>query len=272
MITLTTDFGDSPYVGAMRGAIASLAPETRLLDITHRVPAHDIVTGAFALFSAVPFYPEGTIHVGVVDPGVGTERMGVAIRAGGQILVGPDNGLLLPAARRLGIEAVVGLTEGKYWREEVSRTFHGRDVFGPVAAHLANGLDLKDLGATIPESDLVDLSFGEPFVKDGVWKCEVINVDRFGNVTTNLPGGQVIDEAEWGALALVEAHGRRVEVELTQTYGQANPGTPILTIGSAGFAELAMSEDDLADWFSLEIGDEVFIRFVPRAAPREGED
>ncbi|MDX1612034.1 MAG: SAM-dependent chlorinase/fluorinase, partial [Candidatus Thermoplasmatota archaeon] len=130
MISLTTDFGSSAYVGAMRGAMLTIHPDARLVDITHDVPAHDVQAGAFALFQAAPFFPDGTVHLAVVDPGVGTERKGIAIEAGGHLLVGPDNGLLLPAARRLGLGKVFELTEEKHFLKEVSATFHGRDIFG----------------------------------------------------------------------------------------------------------------------------------------------
>lgn len=269
MITLTTDFGDSAYVGAVRGAILDIQPEARIVDVTHGVAKHDVEAGAFALFSAVPYFPEGSIHVVVVDPGVGTDRRGVAIEAGGHVLVGPDNGVLIPVARRLGIERIAELTEAKYFHEDVAATFHGRDVFGPVAAHLDLGVDVTSLGRQVDPSTVVSVDFGEPFIQDGIWQAEVIHVDRFGNATTNLPGGTVLDESEFGATATVEANGLRFDVDLHRTYGKGTVGDPMLTISSAGFAELSMREESFADRYGVEAGDEVEIQFFPRETPDE---
>lgn len=269
MITLTTDFGDSAYVGAMRGAILEIQPEARIVDITHSVDAHDVQSGAFALFSAVPYYPAGTIHVVVVDPGVGTDRRGIALQAGGHTFVGPDNGVLVPIARRLGIEKIVELKEGTYFREDVSSTFHGRDVFGPAAAHLDLGVQLSSLGPEVSRKDIVELRFGDPSIHDGIWTTKILNVDGFGNATTNLPGATVLDESEFGASAIVEANGLRFDVNLHRTYGMAPEDEPMLTIGSAGLAELSMREDSFAERFGIEQGDQVRIQFLPREETRE---
>lgn len=270
MLTLTTDFGDSAYVGAVRGAVLDINPDARIVDITHSVDAHDVQAGAFALFSAVPYYPEATTHVVVVDPGVGTDRRGIALEAGGHRFVGPDNGVLRPVARRLGgIETVVELTEGKYFNEDVSRTFHGRDVFGPVGSHLELGVELEDLGRELRPSEIEDVSFGEPWIEDGIWTTKAIHVDRFGNVTTNVPGATVLDESEWGASAVVETNNLRFDVSLHKAYGHADPDEPTLVIGSAGFAELALQEDEFADRYGVQAGDEIRIQFLPREDPTE---
>lgn len=272
MITLTTDFGDSPYVGAVRGAILDIRPEAQILDLTHGVRPHDVMGGAFALFSAAPYYPEGTIHVAVVDPGVGTDRRGIAVEAGGHTFVGPDNGVLLPVARRLGLGRIVELSEGKYFNEEIAATFHGRDIFGPVAAHVDLGVELASLGRELQPEEIEDLEFGEPWIEDGIWSTHVINVDRFGNVTTNLPGGTVLDESEFGATAVVEANRLRFDAGLHKTYGLAPEGEPMLTIGSAGFAELSMREESFADRYGVDVGDEVRVQFFPREEPTEAEE
>lgn len=270
MLTLTTDFGDSAYVGAVRGAIVDINPEARVVDITHGVPPHDVQSGAFALFSAVPYYPDGTTHVVVVDPGVGTDRRGIALEAGGHTFVGPDNGVLRPVARKLGgVEQAVELTEGKYIREDVSRTFHGRDIFAPVGSHLDLGVALEELGRELREEELADLSFGEPWISEGTWTTEAVHVDRFGNVTTNIQGGTVLDEAEWGATAVVETSNLRLDADLHRTYRHARPDEPTIVIGSAGFAELAMREDSFADRYGVEVGDEIKIQFLPREDPTE---
>jgi S-adenosylmethionine hydrolase len=270
MLTLTTDFGESAYVGAVRGSVYSIDPDAKIADITHSVGAHDLLGGAFALFSAAPYYPQGTVHVVVIDPGVGTDRRGIALEAGGHTFVGPDNGVLWPVARRMGgIDEVVELTEGKYFNDNVSRTFHGRDIFGPVGARLDLGVELGDLGRSLDVEDLVDLEFGEPYIEQGTWQTRAINVDRFGNVTTNLAGETVLDESEWGSTAVVEVNGLRFDVALHKTYGAAEPNQPSLVIGSAGFAELSMREDSFADRYGVDVGDDVHIQFYPREAPTE---
>src|SRR5438270_3285197 len=157
VIALLTDFGISDtYVGQVKGAILSVSPTVSIIDVTHAVHPQDIRAGAFLLWSAVESFPPKSIHVAVVDPGVGSSRRGIAIQSTrGDYLVGPDNGLLLPAARRLGgITHAVDLTRAEYWRPQTSATFHGRDVFGPVAAHLANGVPLHRFGP--PISDPID--------------------------------------------------------------------------------------------------------------------
>ena len=164
VITLLTDFGlEDGYVAAMKGVIAAIAPDARLVDVTHLVPPQDVASGRFRLLTVVPYFPPGTIHLAVVDPGVGTARRAVAIRsASGSCFVGPDNGLLLGALETDRPAAAVELSEPRFWRTPTpSATFHGRDVFAPVAAHLARGVDLGALGPSIAPETLVRLALAE---------------------------------------------------------------------------------------------------------------
>ena len=154
IITLTTDFGPGEYVGAMKGSILSVDPEATIVDIDHNIRPHDVRHGAYVLYSAVPYYPFAA-HVGVVDPGVGTKRRAILCVAEGAFLIGPDNGLLIPAARRLGIKEVREITNRKLGRPELSDTFHGRDLFGPAAAHLLSGAKVKDVGPTISRTSWI---------------------------------------------------------------------------------------------------------------------
>ncbi|MGI9147007.1 MAG: SAM hydrolase/SAM-dependent halogenase family protein [Chloroflexota bacterium] len=233
IVTLLTDFGlDDTYVGQVKGAILSLAPSTTLVDLTHAVPRQDVLAGAFLIWSGVEPFRAGTIHLAVVDPGVGSNRRAIAIRSSrGDVFVGPDNGLLWPAVERLGgCRAAVELTRSAYWRtpfqEGVSSTFHGRDIFGPVAAHLAADVPLERLG---PAVEQVQRSFAlqAPNGLNG----QVLHVDTYGNLVTNLaaqnlpPGLQVrVGEhiAPWAA-----------------HYAAVEPGALLVLVGSAGLLEVS---------------------------------
>ncbi|MCX6025915.1 MAG: SAM-dependent chlorinase/fluorinase [Chloroflexi bacterium] len=188
-ITLLTDFGEQDvFVGILRGVILSIAPEAQIVDLTHLIPPQDVRQGARALARAAPHFPPGTIHLAVVDPGVGTARRPMAARIGPQWFVGPDNGLatlLVRRAQRVGLacEAVL-LDRREYWLREVSHVFHGRDIFAPVAAHLACGVALTQLGSPLPDPIL--LRFAEPQETASGLRGEVTSIDRFGNVLTNI--------------------------------------------------------------------------------------
>src|SRR5205823_2199022 len=192
IVTLTTDFGAGDYVGAMKGAILTVDPDLTVVDVDHEVRPHDVRHGAYILYSAVPYYPFAA-HVGVVDPGVGTKRRAILCVCEGALLVGPDNGLLIPAAKRLGLKEVRNITNRKLGRPDLSDTFHGRDLFGPVAAHLLSGTKVKDVGPVL--RDFVDLDFGVPKKRKGGFEGVVITYDRFGNVVTNIPRSEA--EKAW---------------------------------------------------------------------------
>src|SRR5262245_56445040 len=188
MITLTTDFGEGfPYVAAMKGAVLSVNPAARLLDLGHRIPPQDLRHASFFLRAALPYFPAGTIHVVVVDPGVGTERALLYVESAGQRLLVPDNGCWSEwAGTAPEPPTVLRLAEPRYWRPRVSPTFHGRDILAPVAAHLSLGLDPRLLGP--PCADWVRLEFPRPVVSEDGLAGEVVFVDDFGNLVTNIPG------------------------------------------------------------------------------------
>lgn len=256
MITLTTDFGDSHYAGAVRGAILSVHPEARIVDLTHGVPRHDVRAGAFALAAAVPFFPAGTIHVAVVDPGVGTPRRPLLIECERGLLVGPDNGLLMPAARKLGMVRARELANRALWRSEVSSTFHGRDVFGPVAAHLDKGARPVQVG---PEVQPHDLDLGEGREEHGALVGEVVLVDRFGNCVTNIPA-RLAERLGPDQPATLEWAGGSMELALRRAYAEAKPGEPLLIVGSAGYLEVAVGEGSFAEQSGLQVGMRVRVR------------
>jgi S-adenosylmethionine hydrolase len=233
IITLTTDFGlrDS-YVAEMKAVILGITRAVHIVDITHDVAAHDVAEGALVLEAAAPRFPRGAIHVAVVDPGVGTARRGLALAWREWIFVGPDNGLFTPFLEAGGWDAVE-LAAGEYRRDPVSRTFHGRDVFAPAAAHLARGLDRRRLGP--PLGDPVRLAWPGGREMGGTVRGEVVHVDRFGNLVTSIRTEAL--EAV-GPAAIVRVGRRRLR--LAGTYGDLREGEAGALVGSGGRLEIAV--------------------------------
>ncbi len=260
VITLTTDFGDL-YPAAMKAVILGINPGAQIVDITHHISQAGIREGAFALYSLVPYFPAKSVHVGVVDPGVGTARRALAVKAGSpgneQFFVGPDNGLLIPAARRLGEMEVYEIRNlDLILHSRVSATFHGRDIFAPVGARLSMGVPVKDVGPESP--DFVDLDFGN-FGIDGRFVFgEMLLSDSFGNVITNIPEEMILELCDYGTL--FEVNGR--QVPFLQTYGMAGKGEPLALIGSHGFLEFAVNQGSAARYFGIEAGDPVEIKVM----------
>lgn len=245
-ITLTTDFGLTDwFVGTMKGVIASIAPEIRVIDITHGIEPGDIVGGAFALAAATKFFPEGTIHVAVVDPGVGSARLAVAAQCSGQIFVAPDNGLLsLVVPEGAGDVRIHRIENERLFLHPVSRTFHGRDVFAPVAAHLSRGLPLSEVGS--PTSTIVRLALpGKRETTDG-FLGEVVYVDRFGNAITS------ISETSRACRVVELADGTRMPV--AGCYADVPVGAPVAIFGSSGRLEIAINGGDAARTLGLRRG------------------
>ncbi len=254
IITLLTDFGTrDAYVGAMKGVILGLNPEVVLVDLSHEVPPQDVLAGAFVLAEAAPYFPPGTIHLAVVDPEVGTARRGLAARARGHYLVGPDNGLFSLAWQGAGDLSIVSLTNPGYFRPEVSATFHGRDVFAPVAGYLSLGVALEELGPAIP--DPVSLPCPAPVFTPEAARGEIIYVDRFGNLVSNLKASALRD---W--LAGRPAHVRVGGLTLTglaRTYGEVPPGQFLALEGSHGFLEVAVNQASAAQGLEAGVGQPV---------------
>ena len=254
IVTLTTDFGASEYVAAMKGVLLGMDSTIRIVDVRHDIAPGNIAEGAFALYTTAPHFPFA-IHVGVVDPGVGTARRGLAVICEGAIFVGPDNGLLMPAAKRMGVKDIRELSNPTFWRHPVHPTFHGRDVFAPVAGYVCAGAKVADLGPSV--RDPVDLDFGEPdATKDG-FGADVIYVDRFGNVVTNVPARQVEERWPIGATIRIQAHRHEFSAPFLQTYGMAAKGSLLLTIGSHGFLEIAANGGSAAQLTGLRQWDAV---------------
>ncbi|MFB6300346.1 MAG: S-adenosyl-l-methionine hydroxide adenosyltransferase family protein [Halobacteriales archaeon] len=247
MITLTSDFG-SPYPAAMRGAILQRS-DARLVDIAHDLPRQDVRSAAFWLREVLPYFPPA-VHCVVVDPGVGTERAAIVIRAGDHALVGPDNGVLLPVVRELANDDAFDVFDIAYSDTE-SNTFHGRDVFAPTAARVHEaGIDaIETLDGVMPVDEWVDLTFPTPVVGESTATGEVLVIDDFGNVITNIPGG-VLDELE-----TIHINGSRAPV--ADSYAAVEPGQRLVTVGSHGNLECAVNQGRGDQAFDLAVGDRV---------------
>ena len=243
LITLTTDFGLGPYVASMKGVILEIDPEAQVVDLDHYIGAQDVREGAYVLYSAASWFPFA-IHVGVVDPGVGTARRAIAIACEGAIFVGPDNGLLVPAAEAFGIKEVRHITNKEYTLRRASYVFHGRDIFAPVAAHLSKSVKLRDLGPEI--SDYVRLDFGTPVVdKEGI-RGEILTVDRFGNIITNIPRNVISERWRFNQDLEVSIGGYDIRLRLLRTYGEAVEDALLATMSSSNFLEIAKRNGNAA--------------------------
>ncbi len=240
IITLTTDFGhDSPYVAAMKGAILSINPEACLVDLTHSIPAQDVRQCALSLLTSSAVFPEGTIHLIVVDPGVGTERVLVAVKMNGHCFVAPDNGVLDALASGGKADKIIALTDSTFWLPDVSATFHGRDILGPVAAHLSLGVPLERLGD--PLDELVHLEWPEVRVEKGEIEGVIESVDSFGNLITNIGEDQLGDVPRDESVRIIcDEHET---TGIFRTYGDQPEMTLIALVGSTGKLELAIVGD-----------------------------
>ncbi|MFN7950899.1 MAG: SAM-dependent chlorinase/fluorinase [bacterium] len=238
LITLTTDFGTlDPYVAQMKGVLVSLIPEARVLDLSHEIPAGDVRAGALFLDAAVPRFPAGTVHVAVIDPGVGGRRRPLAVATPRSVLVGPDNGLFGSFLDEPGARAVV-LDRREHWAAEISHTFHGRDVFAPVAARLAGGLALAAVGS--PCADPVRLAWPAPRASDASIEGEIIHVDHFGNLVSNIPAAAFASR-QLGPGAIVASYlDRRVPGPFA-SYDAVPVGEALWVVGSTGRVELSVN-------------------------------
>ncbi|MFH1169753.1 MAG: SAM-dependent chlorinase/fluorinase [Chloroflexota bacterium] len=275
IITLTTDFGLADgCVAAMKGAILSINPEARLIDICHTIRPQAISEAAFVLGTAFEFFPRGTIHLAMVDPGVGTQRRAVILRTPVADFVAPDNGVLSYVLQKSSAKAVTGsqqaelgpaleavaITRPEFWRSPVSPTFHGRDIFAPVAAHLSLGHPPADFGQQVTSLAMLPLSQPrrEP---DGTLAGHVIHIDNFGNLITDVRAGDLPRTAQ----AITIAAGSHTIAGLSRTYGE---GKGLLAIiGSSGYLEISFNEGSAVAFLDARLGDEVKIRLKLRDRP-----
>ena len=259
LVTLLTDFGArDAFVGAMKGVILGLCRDAALVDLCHDVPAYDILGGSFLLYTGASAFPAGTIHVAVVDPGVGGARRPLLAELDGQVFVAPDNGLLSYLLVSAGRRRIRHLTASDYWRHPVSTSFHGRDIFAPVAGHLAAGVEPAQLGPEI--DDPLCLEITRPRVDPaGSLQGAVIWIDRFGNCITNV-SRRDLDAITPAAGAGIRVHvGGRPLGRLVDHFAEVTPGQTGALIGGAGFVELFCNRGDLARQWRLGAGDQVLL-------------
>lgn len=259
LVTLTTDFGHSDYAcGILHGVIWSIAPETKVVDLTHDVPRHNILAGALVLDRALPYFPGGTVHVVVVDPGVGTNRRPLAVRLGNQFFVGPDNGLVSVAARQVENRGhpveYFHLDQPQFWLKEVSSIFHGRDIFAPAAAYIARGISPDQMGTQV--YDPVQLSLPEPEKTEDGFLAHIIHVDHFGNLSTNLAGDLLREESK----VIILAGTSRID-GISKAFGDRQPGELVALVDSAGFLSIGVVNGSAQKRLGLGIGDQITVKF-----------
>ncbi len=264
LVTLTSDFGPGPYPGMMKGVILGICPRAVLVDLSHQVPPQAVRAGALVLEQGLGVFPPGTVHLAVVDPGVGTGRRPICLAALDMFFVGPDNGLFTPVLLADPRARAFHLARSRYFRHPVSDTFHGRDIFAPVAAHLARGLDPARLGPAVDDPVLLD--WPRPRQENEELKGMVWTADSFGNLGTNLPR-ELVEEFLAGRPARVYL-GDLVIKGISRAYGQVPPGEPLALYDSSGRLELALNQGDLCAHLGLKragvYGREVVVTPAPR--------
>ena len=255
VISMLTDFGlKDGNVGVMKGVILSIAPTAQIIDISHTINPQDVNEAALVLLRSVPYFPQDTVHMVVVDPGVGTDRWPIAARLGTQYFVGPDNGvitMLLEATEQRGFPTqFIHLNNPNYWLPEVSYVFHGRDIFAPAAAHLAAGVPLEKLGTDIPGPKR--LKFPKPQKTEHGWRGEVIHIDHFGNISSNIR----IEHLGQGKNLDVYIGGEHIE-GLVQTFGERSIGDLVALYGSTGNLIVSLVNGSAAEMLGTVVGDPV---------------
>ncbi|MEV0623603.1 SAM-dependent chlorinase/fluorinase [Nonomuraea sp. NPDC050404] len=256
VITLLTDYGlEDGYVAACHGVIAGIVPDARVIDVCHLIPAGDVRRGAAVLAQTIPYFPRG-IHVGAVDPGAGGARRAVAVVAGGRVFVGPDNGLLSWAVHASGgAQAAYEITNEDYFLHPVSPTFHGRDVFSPVAGRLFGGLRPADLGPAVPLTRLVSLPEPTSLLREGSVEGEVVSVDRYGNTQLSIAAGDLQALGVRVGDTLGVWMGRRqLALPYRETYAAVPPGELVVFADSAGLIAIAVNSGDAAQRLGLPPG------------------
>jgi S-adenosyl-L-methionine hydrolase (adenosine-forming) len=256
VLTLLSDFGlNDVYVGVMKGVIAQINPLLRVIDLTHQISPQNVTAAQFNLINAYPYFPAGTVHVAVVDPGVGSSRRAIAIQLTDGFLVGPDNGLFTGLVAQKMVVQAVELTHTEYWRNATpSSTFHGRDIFAPAGAHLASGLAIERLGRPFDPTTLVESPI--PICTPTSTGCvgSIQHIDRFGNCITNIPG-HLVQGKSWSVVI------GRLGLPGCRTYGDVAQGQPLALVGSHGWVEVAVSNGDAQYQLRLNWGQEIKMVF-----------
>jgi len=260
IVTLLSDFGlKDPYVAEMKAVILSKCSEAKIVDISHEIDKFNIRMGAFILGSATPYFPKGAVHVAVVDPGVGTKRRPIIVGTKHSHFVGPDNGLLMLAALKEGLRHVYTVENRKYMLSKVSRTFHGRDIFAIVAAYLARGVEVSEFGQKI--KDYVVPDFAKPRLKEDVVFGEVLHVDGFGNVITNI-SSEIIKKlaVRENEFVKIEMGGKAAALKLCSAYGDVSLSSALAIVGGHDFLEVSVNQGSAAKRFKVKSGDSIRVR------------
>ncbi|MCY3549480.1 MAG: SAM-dependent chlorinase/fluorinase [Candidatus Poribacteria bacterium] len=267
IITLTTDFGiRDTYVGIMKGVILGINPNVQVVDLTHAIPPQDIYEAAFSIYAAHSYFPRGTIHVIVVDPGVGSDRRAIVCQTDNAFFVCPDNGVLSYLLQSTENEArppvnAVEIQNKAYYLPEVSNTFHGRDIFAPIAAHLSLGIPLEDIGP--PVQTLVQLPIQAPELSGNTLTGQIVKIDRFGNAITNISESAIagLESASTGEISAYEIRIGSIRLNrFNRVYAESGVGKPLAIIGSSGLLEIAINSGNAKESLGLKWGDPVVIR------------
>ena len=257
IITLTTDFGlRDPYVAEMKAIILSIAAEATIVDITHEIEKFNVKTAAYILASASSYFPKGTIHVAVIDPGVGTRRRPIFVRTEQCCCIGPDNGVLALTAKNQGIKHIYEISNPKLMMPNVSRTFHGRDIFAPAAAHLAAGVPPERFGPEI--SDIVVPKFAKILRRKDTLEGQVVHIDDFGNIITNFRETEISQITSRTSINL-RLKNTRLRLRLCKAYADVEPHEPLAIIGSHNFLEVSISQGNAAENFKIRDGDKAIL-------------
>jgi S-adenosylmethionine hydrolase len=257
IVTLLTDFGTKDhYVASIKGVILSINPECLLIDISHHVNRHDAREGAFLLANAYSFFPKGTIHLSVVDPGVGGTRKPILLVTQNHFFIGPDNGLFTFIAQKEEVKQIVVLTEEQYFLPKVSKTFHGRDLFAPVAAHLSSGIKPGAFGYTINE--IKRLQFQKPIIKEGKLLGEILHIDTFSNLVSNIDE-EILFGFTKGQPFVIRVGNKTIH-GLKKGYWEGRQGQLIALLGSGGFLEISVREANAQRMLKVKKGDPIEIR------------
>lgn len=258
LITILTDFGTkNGYVAQMKGVISSIT-DAIIIDVSHDISSHNILEGAFVLRNSISYFPTGTVHIAVIDPGVGTDRKCIFITTEKQILIGPDNGLLIPAARLIGNFQVYEITNEKYMLSNFSNTFHGRDVFAPVAAHILNGVKFSDIGKKI--NDFIDLKFDYAIKKEKEIIGKIVYIDNFGNLITNIDKDNILSVFDFNTKINFLIKNKSITIPFVKSYGFVKKDQLLTTIGSNNFLEISQNNGNASNKLKLKLNDEIKLR------------
>ncbi len=243
IITLLTDFGtEDEYVGVMKGVILSVNPAATIVDISHGIDPQNLIKAAFMIQAVLPYFPEGTVHLSVTDPGVGTDRAILALSIGGKILLAPDNGILTLLLKEKSIASIIQVKNSAYFLKPVSPTFHGRDIFAPVSGHLSKGLDISALGPPVSPDTLVRLPLSEPHISDtGELLGTIIAADHFGNLMSDIDLNTLASFCNREYKKLGIRIGASEIIGLSETYANVKPQQPLALIGGTGYLEIAVN-------------------------------